>query len=94
MDEMIASIAVLPPTGFRRRPLARQPVETEDLAALIDRAVRRETDGNVRDLQVEVGRTRVVLTGRCHTFYTKQKAQHAAMGVAGPRQLVNRIEVA
>jgi osmotically-inducible protein OsmY len=67
--------------------------EAEKLAATIERAVRVETGGGVRSLHVEVSRTRVLLEGRCNTFYTKQKAQHAAMEFSGSRELTNRIEV-
>ena len=73
---------------------ARTLAEAEKLAASIERAVWRETGGGVRNLEVEVGHAGVLLTGRCTTYYTKQKAQHAAMGVSGSDPLTNRIEVA
>ena len=38
--------------------------------------------------------TKSCLSGRCGTYHTKQKAQHAAMGFCSSgRQLNNRIEV-
>jgi len=55
--------------------------------------VSRETCGGVRNLRVEVGRGGILLTGRCSSYYTKQKAQHAAMGVPGAEELTNSIEV-
>lgn len=79
---------------FPEHPLPRTLTEAEKLAASIERAVWRETSGGVRNLGVEVRHTGVLLTGRCNTYYTKQKAQHAAMGVSGSDQLTNRIEVA
>ncbi|MGO8746446.1 MAG: BON domain-containing protein [Thermoguttaceae bacterium] len=84
---------VLPSSEVRRHLLPATPADSEKLAALIERAVRRETGGGVEDLHVEVGRNSVVLYGRCGTFYTKQKAQHAAMEVSSGRQLTNCIEV-
>jgi osmotically-inducible protein OsmY len=88
-----STISVLPGTGYRRLPLPETQAEAERLAASIERAVWRETSGGVRDLRVEIDRNGVLLTGHCTTYYTKQKAQHAAMGVSGTRQLVNEIDV-
>ena len=67
--------------------------EAEKLAASIERAVQRETGRGVADLTVEVGPQGVLLKGRCTTFYTKQLAQHAAMGISGGDRLINGIEV-
>jgi osmotically-inducible protein OsmY len=68
--------------------------EAEELAALIERAVQRETGHGVHDLSVEVNRDGILLKGRCTTYYCKQLAQHAAMGMPGGDRLTNRIEVA
>jgi hypothetical protein len=35
----------------------------------------------------------VILEGQCATYYTKQLAQHAAMGILDDEQLENAIEV-
>ncbi|HUY36803.1 MAG TPA: hypothetical protein VMV69_28980 [Pirellulales bacterium] len=67
---------------------------TEKLAARIARVVRRRTSGSIVGLTVEVGRDGVHLGGRCATFYSKQLAQQAAMGVAEDETLTNGIEVA
>ena len=94
MDQRSCStFSVLPGTGYRRLPLPETQAEAERLAASIEHAVWRETSGGVRDLRVEINRNGVLLTGHCTTYYTKQKAQHAAMGVSGARQLVNEIDV-
>ncbi len=87
------TMAVVSADGVRRHPLPETLAEAERLAASIERAVRRETGGAVRNLHVEVGRNTVALHGRCGSFYTKQKAQHAAMGFSGIRDVTNRIEV-
>ncbi|NQT40010.1 MAG: BON domain-containing protein [Planctomycetes bacterium] len=74
--------------------LARQTVaEVDELAAVIERVVVRETDGGVRNLSVEVGRSGVLLRGHCETYYCKQLAQQAAMAVPGGSRLTNLIEV-
>jgi hypothetical protein len=67
--------------------------EAEKLAASIERAVQRETGRGVSDLSVEVHRDGVLLKGHCSTYYCKQLAQHAAMGMPGGDRLKNLIEV-
>ncbi len=74
-------------------PLPETLAEAEQLAASIERAVSRETCGGVRNLRVEVSGSGIRLTGRCTSFYTKQKAQHAAMELSGTGELTNGIEV-
>ncbi len=73
--------------------LPENQAEAEELAAWIERAVQRETGHGVRNLAVEVDRDGVRLSGRCTTYYCKQLAQHAAMGVPGGDRLTNSIEV-
>ena len=65
-----------------------------ELTATIERRIQRQTASRIHDLEVEVGRTSIVLRGRCLTFYTKQLAGHAAMGVLEGETLSNQIEVA
>ena len=67
--------------------------EAEALAASIERAVQRETCRGVRNLSVEVSRDGVLLRGCCTTYYCKQLAQHAAMGMPGGDRVTNSIEV-
>ncbi len=67
--------------------------QAELLAASIEREVQKQTCGGIRELAVEVGREGVLLRGRCSTYYCKQLAQHAAMGVQGNCPLTNEIEV-
>lgn len=73
-------------------PLPETMAEAERLAASIERAVQRETSGGVRNLQVKVDGRGVRLEGRCNTYYCKQLAQQAAMGLSGDH-LNNEIEV-
>ena len=76
----------------RAKPLA-PPRDAALLAARIERAVQQETGRSVRNLNVEVSREGVVLTGFCSTYYCKQLAQHAAMIVARTADVINSIEV-
>jgi hypothetical protein len=69
--------------GERRRQLAiaiRQRIETR-LA------------GRIRNLSVRIKGDSIVLEGSCATYYTKQLAQHAALGVLEDEQLENAITV-
>ncbi len=79
--------------GSDDHPLPETLAEAEQLAASIEQAVRRETGGGVKGLRVEVGHGGVCLEGHCDTYYCKQLAQHAAMGMSGDDRLTNRIEV-
>lgn len=79
--------------AWERHPLPETLAEAERLAASIERAVSRETCGGVRNLRVEISGQGIRLSGRCNSFYTKQKAQHAAMGLSGTEELTNGIEV-
>ncbi len=67
--------------------------EAEELAASIERAVRRGTDHGVRNLSVEVDEEGVLLRGWCDSFYLKQLAQHAVMAMPGGNRLRNLIQV-
>ena len=74
-------------------PLPLTLSEAEEIAASIERAVRRGTSGGVRNLSVEVKGSNFLLKGRCNTYYCKQLAQHAAMGATGRGTLTNQIRV-
>jgi osmotically-inducible protein OsmY len=92
-DLAYGAAGVSPPESYAEHPLPRTLAEAERLAASIERAVWQETGGGVHDLRVEVSRRGVLLTGHCRTYYTKQKAQHAAMTVSCEGQLTNEIRV-
>lgn len=63
------------------------------LSEVIRSRIRQRLGDRVHELCVAVEDGEVVLSGRCATFYTKQLAQHAALGVLNDEQLENRIEV-
>jgi hypothetical protein len=83
-----------PSSSPSSRPLGRRSAtRAEKLAARIARVVQRRTSGSIVGLTVEIRRDGVHLGGRCATFYSKQLAQQAAMGVAEDEPLTNEIEV-
>ena len=59
----------------------------------IRRRIESRLPGRVRQLKVRATGTRIVLEGQCSTYYTKQLAQHAALGILEDEQLTNAIEV-
>jgi hypothetical protein len=64
------------------------------LAVAIRQRIESRLGGRVRDLAVRVNGNRIILDGRCATYYTKQLAQHAALGVLEDELLENNIAVA
>ena len=64
-----------------------------ELAKRILSRLESRLPGRVRQLTVYTTDNAVVLTGECSTFYTKQLAQHIAMGVLEYEQLINNIDV-
>lgn len=75
-------------------PLIDIEAEAVHLIERIKRMIRRETNLGVQEMRVSVEDGKVVLSGHCRTFYTKQLAQQAAMKVIGTDELVNDIRVA
>jgi hypothetical protein len=72
------------PPADRRRQLAiaiRQRIETR-------------LNGRIHDLGVRLVGNTIVLEGHCATYYSKQLAQHAALGILEDEQLENAIVVA
>jgi hypothetical protein len=65
----------------------------ERLAAVIRQRIETRLPGRIRNLAVRTQVDTVVLEGQCATFYTKQLAQHAALGVLEDEHLENAIEV-
>jgi hypothetical protein len=77
-----------------------RPVETDDRDArhrTLEIAIRQRIEsrllGRVRNLLVRASDGVVVLEGECTTFYTKQLAQHTAMGILEDEHLENSIVV-
>lgn len=77
----------------KRQAMDEALPSNEQLIARIERQIRRDTQGGIRDLHVEMTRAGVTLYGYCGTYYMKQKAQRAAMDIPGALPLTNAIEV-
>lgn len=67
--------------------------ERKFLEVAIEERIRSRLQGRVRNLSVKIQANVVTLHGQCATFYTKQLAQHAAMGVLEDEHLENAIVV-
>ncbi|MBW3541313.1 MAG: phospholipid-binding protein [Planctomycetes bacterium] len=63
-----------------------------DVDALV-RAVESQTHWQVRDLDVDCRGRRVVVTGRCPTYYLKQLVTQAILSAEPGAQLQNEVEV-
>ena len=63
------------------------------LESAIQQRIESRLGGRVRSLNVRVFEGIVILEGECATFYTKQLAQHAAMGILEDEHLENAIVV-
>lgn len=63
------------------------------LESAIRQRIEQRLQGRVRNLVVHVAGATVTLEGQCSTFYSKQLAQHAAMGVLEEEHLENSIVV-
>ncbi len=59
----------------------------------VEQLVRSRTGGMIRELKVEVLSDSIVLSGCTATYYTKQLATHAALGLLDDTTLTNDIEV-
>jgi hypothetical protein len=94
MDDMedVSALVTSREHGFRA-VLPETVEEAELLAASIERAVQNETGHGVDHLTVEVSPQGILLRGHCETYYCKQLAQHAVMGMRAGDRLMNHIEV-
>jgi hypothetical protein len=63
------------------------------LPIMIRKRIETRLRGRVRNLSVRLLDDTVVLEGQCATYYTKQLAQHAALGVLEDEHLTNSIVV-
>jgi hypothetical protein len=63
------------------------------LELAIEQRIESRVRGRVRNLSVRVFEGLVILQGACSTYYTKQLAQHAALGILEEEHLENEIVV-
>lgn len=77
----------------------KAPTETTDqtdpehLVRRITRIIRRETNLGVQEMNVRFEDNKVIVTGYCRTFYTKQLVQQAVLSVLAEYELVNLVRV-
>lgn len=76
------------------QPRAANAERDRHLEVAIMQRIESRLPGRVRNLRVRVDGEAVVLEGQCSTYYTKQLAQHAALGILEDEQLENSIMVA
>jgi len=73
------------PQGVFAPPPTRNREELAERKRFLELTIRQRIDtrlpGRVRNLVVRALGGRVLLDGECSTYYTKQLAQHAALGV-------------
>jgi hypothetical protein len=96
VDERFDEVRLSPAGTFAEAA----PIPTKDrsernrqLAIAIRQRIESRLPGRVRELSVRILERTVVLEGQCATYYTKQLAQHAALGILEDEQLENAIEV-
>lgn len=63
------------------------------LSDIIAEAIRHETHDRVRDLDIEQDGPDVIVRGRVTSYYIKQLAHRAALGVLDSGRLFNEIQV-
>jgi len=86
----------MPSCATETQLLANQALAKQagrELADLILKRIQTRLSGRIRNLVIHITDNYVELTGECRTYYTKQMAQHVAMGVLDYQQLVNNILV-
>jgi hypothetical protein len=84
VDSRPEESAVLAPSGLARAnatSAADRAERRHQLPAAIRKRIESRLAGRVRNLIVRTIGGTIVLEGKCATFYTKQLAQHAALGV-------------
>jgi len=96
VDRCSTEVLLSPDGTFVTSGLSESDVQGErhrELAIAIRQRIESRLAGRVRDLAVRISGNTIVLEGRCATYYSKQLAQHAALGVLDDEQLENAIVV-
>jgi osmotically-inducible protein OsmY len=88
---LLTDAVALAPAVSVESAVEEQRQRTLELA--ITQRIESRVRGRVRNLSVRVFEGLVILEGQCATYYTKQLAQHAALGVLEDEQLENAIVV-
>jgi hypothetical protein len=92
IEPVATTTAVSAHDGFLASDSIEKDIRTihrEQLVRAIEKRIESRLPGRVRNLVVRT----VVLEGQCATYYTKQLAQHAALGILEDEHLENSIVV-
>jgi osmotically-inducible protein OsmY len=99
----VVTVRLLDESALRSSDSEKVPASGDNLSRRgsscmqLEIAIRQRIEGRlqrrVRNLNVRAYENLVVLEGQCTTYYTKQLAQHAAMGILEDEQLENAIVV-
>jgi hypothetical protein len=90
-EELLATASTL--TGAPSEIADERDAHHRALEIAIQQRIDSRLPGRVRNLVVRSFESLVILEGQCATYYTKQLAQHAAMGVLEDEHLENAIVV-
>lgn len=87
-------VAATKPVGDNSAvPDNTEDIRCNDLTKAIHQRIASRAQGRIHDLNVRIQGQRVVLSGHCATYYSKQLAQHAAQGILEDEHLENEIHV-
>jgi hypothetical protein len=94
-DEVVEVLLSTTAAAGKRGDAVSDPVteRKRQLVISVMQRIESRLPGRVRNLSVRIASNTVVLEGQCATYYTKQLAQHAALGVLEDEQLENAIMV-
>lgn len=81
------------PIALADIPAGKIEAQRKRLVHRILQRIESRLPGRVRQLSVYAAENAIVLSGQCNTYYTKQVAQHTAMGVLEYERLINNIDV-
>jgi hypothetical protein len=96
IEPVATTTAVSAHDGFLASDSIEKDIRTihrEQLVRAIEKRIESRLPGRVRNLVVRTFEDTVVLEGQCATYYTKQLAQHAALGILEDEHLENSIVV-
>ncbi len=82
-----------PPIELVELPNGEVEAQRKRLIHRILQRIESRLPGRIRQLSVYSAENAIVLSGHCSTYYTKQVAQHTAMGVLEYERLINNIDV-
>lgn len=95
-NSVATEVLLLPNGTFVSNSAIVEGTETQrcrQLAIAIRQRIESRLAGRIRNLAVRIVDQTIYLQGECFTYYSKQLAQHAALGVLNDEHLENHINV-